>query len=122
MPERKQEPNDVPSAAQPFRAVFLAQLTPEDSRVFAAFGSRLESAALEVFSSTEDDEPFNLLMSRATLSDLEALQVHQRDLVATWSHTRDDTGPRLRKAMQRVHGLLLEAEEILRAALESEER
>ena len=120
MPERTQEPNDVPPAAQPFRAVFLARLRRDHSRVFAEFGGRLESAALEVLSSTEDDEPFNLLMSRATLADLESLQVHQRDLVATWSHTRDDTGPRLRKAMQRVHGLLLEAEEILRGALEVE--
>ncbi len=119
MPERTQEPTDVPSVAQPFRAIFLARFTPDHSRIFAEFGSLLESAALEALSSTEDDEPFNLLMSRATLADLEALQVHQRDMVETWSHTGEDTGPKLRRAMQRVHGLLLEAEEILRAALEA---
>lgn len=122
MPERTEPANDVPPAAQPFRAVFLARFKPEHSKVFTEFGDLLESAALEALSSTEDDEPFNLVMSRATLADLEALQIHQRDTVETWSHTQNDTSPKLRTAMQRVHGLLLEAEDLLREALDEEAR
>lgn len=113
---------EIALAEQPLRATFLTRLRPDHRRTLAVFADLLESAALESFATTDCGEPFNLTMSRATLADLEALRVHQRDTVETWSHAQEETSPRLRTAMQRVHGLLLEAEDLLRGAVEEEAR
>lgn len=113
---------EVALAAQPLRATFLTRLRPDHRKILMAFADLLESAALESFAATDSEEPFNLTMSRATLADLEALRVHQRDTVETWSHAQEETGAALRGAMQRVHGLLIEAEDLLRHAVEEEGR
>jgi len=106
---------------QPIRATLLFRLAPVAREKLISGMDFIESLLLETLPLTDDSVPFNVLVSQATLEDLEALLIHQRDAVETWSQSQGETKESLHRAMQRILGLLVEATDLLSEALKEEE-
>lgn len=104
---------------QPLRASFL-RLLPASERELVERFARLLEAALAEWVRRPPPRDLRRELSRASLEDLAALVLHQREAVEGWSGLLGEESEGLRQAMRRTTDLLEDAYRTLSEALEED--